>query len=188
MSNTYIKQYEILPRQRLLEIRSSLMGQPSTKIIGQRIAAIDHVISNQGDIGADLSEAAKPAVKQLGRVITSEYMGGQEDLPDVRLARKYIGKLANARTRGIEFSLTISDMRRLLARKRCYFTGRLLTDHDPSAASYRTIDRLDAGKGYTQENSVACCDAANKLKAMVLEGNGAMSMTAKELKRFAKKC
>lgn len=93
---------------------------------------------------------------------------------DLELAQKFIRKRQNAVDRGIKFSLTLQSMKNLMRAKRCYYTGFLLTDprpHGPLRATDRTIDRVDASKGYEPGNVVACCHAANQLKSMC-EGGG----------------
>lgn len=91
---------------------------------------------------------------------------------DIELAQKYINKRNNALSRGIKFTMTLQSMRNLMGAKKCYYTGVPLTN--PSAgyakASDRTIDRIDPSKGYEPGNVVACCHAANQLKAQVEQG------------------
>lgn len=93
---------------------------------------------------------------------------------DLQVARKFISKRDNALQRGLEFSLSLRGMGNLLRAKKCYYTGIPLTEPKagvPLRASDRTIDRVDASKGYIAGNVVACCHAANHLKSLC-EGGG----------------
>jgi hypothetical protein len=103
---------------------------------------------------------------------------------DLKVANKLRRKAQDAKTRGIEFSLTFQSMKNLMKAKRCYYTGIVLTepvglqDGDTGrGASDRTIDRIDGSKGYVPGNVVACCNAANNIKAQ-LEGAGLTGLKA----------
>lgn len=106
---------------------------------------------------------------------------------DLYVARKMEGKANNARQRGIEFNLSFTAMRNLLMAKKCYYTGIPLTRPKAGCdlkASDLTIDRIDNTKGYVHGNVVACCHAANNMKAMA-EGGGIAGLKAAE-KIFSK--
>lgn len=95
---------------------------------------------------------------------------------DKRVARKFLSKMYDADKRGIEFSLSLRSVENLMRAEHCYYTGLKLTepqseDRGGQVATDRTIDRIDASKGYVRGNVVACCYAANQLKAMC-EGGG----------------
>lgn len=103
---------------------------------------------------------------------------------DLKVANKLRRKAQDAKTRGIEFALTFQSMKNLMKAKRCYYTGIVLTepaglqDGDTGrGASDRTIDRIDGSKGYIPGNVVACCNAANNIKAQ-LEGAGLTGLKA----------
>lgn len=118
---------------------------------------------------------------------------------DLKVAKKLAAKEKDAKRRGIEFALTFQSMKNLLKAKRCFYTGAMLTDpaglqDDQLAgrlASDRTIDRIDGSKGYVPGNVVACCNAANNIKAQ-LEGAGLTGLKAgrnifdKAIKRMEK--
>lgn len=117
---------------------------------------------------------------------------------DLKVANKLRRKAEDAKRRGIEFGLTFQSMKNLMAAKRCYYTGIPLTepvglqDGDTGRApSDRTIDRIDGTKGYIPGNVVACCNAANNIKAQ-LEGAGLQGLKAgraiftKSIKRIEK--
>lgn len=103
---------------------------------------------------------------------------------DLYVAKKLASKAKNAKDRGIEFSLTFQSMKNLMKAKKCYYTGITLTtpegvqpDQTGNKASDRTIDRVDGSKGYVPGNVVACCNAANNIKAQ-LEGAGLSGLKA----------
>ena len=104
---------------------------------------------------------------------------------ELKVAKKLVAKEKDAKRRGIEFGLTFQSMKNLMKAKRCYYTGIVLTEpaglqDDQLAgrhASDRTIDRIDGSKGYVPGNVVACCNAANNIKAQ-LEGAGLSGLRA----------
>ena len=84
-------------------------------------------------------------------------------MTDLKVAQKYVSLSNNASSRRLEFSLTLNHVKKLLTAKKCYFTDSV----------QRTVDRLDASKGYTVENTVACTLGFNQKKN---------NLTAEEIK------
>lgn len=106
---------------------------------------------------------------------------------DVVVSRKHLQLYKSAMSRGKEFNLTYSDVKRLLLRKKCAYTGVELTksDGDTVRQTDRTIDRIDSTKGYVRGNVVAVSHAANQMKEMILEGqHSTIRHSFSELKRF----
>lgn len=80
---------------------------------------------------------------------------------------------ANAKKRGLEFSLTKDDLLNQynLQQGLCYYTGapmklvstttKLTNQADLDVVS---VDRIDNDKGYLKDNIVLCCNGINKLK------------------------
>lgn len=99
---------------------------------------------------------------------------------DVKLARKFISKKANADERGIEFKLSFLSFKNMMKAKKCYFTGLPLVDGN------RSIDRVDNKKGYVKGNVVACHQTVNCLKGMIEDGTNALTMqnVGKMLKKW----
>lgn len=93
-------------------------------------------------------------------------------------AKKFLSIKANAASRGIEFTLTLNDVKSLLKRKTCYFT-KVRFD---GGMNRRSIDRLDHTKGYTKDNTVACTIRINQIKASLFEKTCILSK--KELRSF----
>lgn len=106
--------------------------------------------------------------------------GGMEF--DTLVALKYLGKKRNALSRGIEFKLTLADMARIMRSKRCYYSGVALT---LDGVNKLTIDRIDASKPYSKDNSVPCSSQVNDLKNKLLENQELVkNMSGKEVKKL----
>lgn len=90
---------------------------------------------------------------------------------DEHVARKYLQLKDNALTRGINFSLTLEDVRTVLNATRCAYSG-VWFDKAPNGDKL-TFDRVDNTKGYEPGNVVACLESINRLKNELLEQTGA---------------
>jgi len=66
---------------------------------------------------------------------------------------KYRTYKSNAKKRGIDFEITLEDMRGFLA-KPCFYCGERATG----------IDRVDNDGGYIEGNMVSCCGVCNHMK------------------------
>lgn len=97
---------------------------------------------------------------------------------------KRIHLCLSAERRGLDFDLDDEDIKRLLERKTCYYTGSRFTN---SENYRRTIDRVDSSKGYVKGNVVACTHGINQVKNALLENEANFLITAKQLKMFADK-
>ena len=166
----YLSEYRARDDAALERSRRTLKGQPDRKA-QERLKAIEYVI-------AERREGTQSEPPQEDRSAPETF--------DERVARKYLAKLENARSRGIEFTLTLADMRHLMQRKTCVYTGiKLEDDCDPLEPQKRTLERIDAEHGYTPENTITCSLAANALKNAVFEDPTSMCrMTKSQLKKF----
>jgi len=92
---------------------------------------------------------------------------------DLDVAAKFMSLNSNAINRGKEFSLSLVDVRRLLTKKRCEYTGVELTKASSALANGtdRTIDRLDPNLGYIPGNVFAVSHQANSLKNVFFEAD-----------------
>jgi hypothetical protein len=91
---------------------------------------------------------------------------------DARVANKFTQLRKSAKSRNKPFSLTLVDIARLLRRKRCAYTGIVLTDKlqtSPEQRTDRTIERIDPSLGYEPSNVVPVCRLANTMKEALLE-------------------
>lgn len=131
----------------------------------------------------DLSENNQKSYN--ARFITETMVVESDDLDinekpfDLVLARFYLNKHRNAKERGIEFTLTLADMRKLLKKKTCHYTGEKLNflHGDRNKLS---LDRVDSSKGYTKENTVACTTWVNHWKNAVLENTSSVTYVTKQ--------
>lgn len=104
---------------------------------------------------------------------------------ETRLASKYLNIRRSAEGRGLEFNLTIADIRKLLKAKKCAYTKIDLV-YAPSGEqtpppNALTFDRVDASKGYVKGNVVACCQAMNQFKGVVERGMSQHNISIEEL-------
>ena len=111
-----------------------------------------------------VSVSVKPKLAPIG---SKPY----EKPTDLEIASKFMSLNSNAITRGKEFELTLVDIRRLLTKKRCEYTGIELTKATTNLpnATDRTIDRLDSNIGYIPGNVFAVSHRANSLKNVFFE-------------------
>lgn len=89
---------------------------------------------------------------------------------EVFVVKKYHQLLVSAVTRGLPFNLTLSDVRKLIKRKTCFYTK--IPFDNTTEAHRRTIDRLDCNLGYVKGNVVACTHEANQMKEHFFEHTG----------------
>lgn len=82
---------------------------------------------------------------------------------DLEVANKFRKIYQSANSRGIEFAMTLQEIRRLLKCTKCYYTGEELNsiENDPLQL---TFDRIDNDKGYVNGNVVACSSKFNNVK------------------------
>lgn len=106
---------------------------------------------------------------------------------EILVANKYRGKVDNAKSRGIEFALTLNDFRNLLMKKRCAYTGIPLTIHRQGnpCKSDLTIERINSNFGYVKGNVIAVCAAANSVKGVFEDPNNFLSVND-AIRMFAK--
>ena len=82
---------------------------------------------------------------------------------DIEAAKKLVKIQQSASSRGIDFAMTFSEVKRLLAVEKCFFSGVKLNNIDDSAKQ-RTFDRVENDKGYVNGNVVACSKEFNQIK------------------------
>lgn len=89
------------------------------------------------------------------------------DTDDAAVARKFLQVLDSARKRGIEFTLSLADVKLLIKKKKCYYTD-LPFDYSDKEKSL-TFDRINSKLGYIKGNVVACRYDVNQLKNILIE-------------------
>lgn len=87
---------------------------------------------------------------------------------DLIIAEKYVHLFRSATKRNKDFNLSYADVRKLMDRKTCFYTG-VKFNEDEEHPYYRTIDRIDPNKGYVKDNVVACSMLANQIKNRLFE-------------------
>lgn len=89
---------------------------------------------------------------------------------DLYVSSKYRDKANDAKNRGLEFSLTFAEFRRLFARTRCEYTGIDMNlpklEGGVQVKTNLTIERIDNRLGYVSGNCIAVCYAANNVKSV----------------------
>ena len=100
--------------------------------------------------------------------------------PTQRARDKYFQLHKSAHDRNIEFDLNLDDVKALLSHQKCFYTGIYLTAcrGNSQRQTDRTIDRIDANKGYVKGNVVACSRLANYMKERWIESDGAPGLDA----------
>ena len=104
------------------------------------------------------------------------------------MAQFYLNKINSSNTRNIDFEISIVDVRTLLSRKLCTYSGLEMTHRgcgqtkNDARFSDVTLERIDNSKAYTKENIIAICYGFNNLKSTY--ENDACSATFKHLFKF----
>jgi hypothetical protein len=110
------------------------------------------------DEGVKISK--KIDTKPLG--IECEEKKLSDSYEDYEIAKKLINLKQSADSRGIEFNLSFKVVKGLLKTKKCFYTGVLFVED--GGVNHKTIDRVDASKGYVDDNVVACTFEINQKK------------------------
>lgn len=106
---------------------------------------------------------------------------------DVIIAKRYVNKHNNAIMAGHEFSLTLSQFKKLFNRKYCAYTGRemhLVSDDPVKDPLYATVERIDSSKGYVNGNVVLVCQFINHIKGRFENPADEDSGTLQDIKRM----
>jgi hypothetical protein len=85
-----------------------------------------------------------------------------------KVLRKWLNLRQSAYKRGLEFDLTLGEVKRLMLRKTCFFLKSKIYVIPPNGAEEEdslTIDRVDSTKGYVKGNVVACSSRINQAKS-----------------------
>ena len=99
------------------------------------------------------------------------------------ILRKRLHILKSAKNRGLEFNLTDANVKSLLNKKVCYYTGVEFDNKDPLNA--RTFERVDDTKGYVKDNVVAVTLRANRIKNILLEQDSDMRISVESFIHMA---
>lgn len=88
------------------------------------------------------------------------------------VAQYYLNKVRGSGAREIEFSLTVTEVRTLLNKKTCAYSGlkmshvgaALFGAQEKTRYADLTLERMDHNKGYVKGNVIAVCYGFNQLK------------------------
>ena len=158
------KQLKTYNLSSLIKVAKSWMSATLTPAQVEMVPILATLIrSKGGTMPPDLAEAGKVNVNTstLANAKVSDKI--REDL---LVSKRFINSYLSAEKRGIEWELTLADVRRLMRRKICVYTGLAFEDTDKLRM---TLERVDNKKGYTKENVVPVCFFANQLKAEMVE-------------------
>lgn len=127
----------------------------------------------------------------LNEVNTADLVQGNDFVlaatSDAALAALYLYKLNDCVRRNISFELTLTELRQIVSKKTCYFTGRRFVN-DGSSPDKLSLDRLDNSIGYTKENTVPCCVWVNRLKNELFENpRSSMRVSVKDMSKILDK-
>lgn len=171
------------------ELRTSLTYNKPNNLAAQKMIT-DVLRSNDPQ---HIKIAKKNIIEEYIRTLTSKPEAEEEvdEKPDSivrsedeQVAIKYLQLIKSARNRNKEFSLTLSDVRKLLRIKKCHYTGVAFGENDNAM----TVDRIDSTKGYVKGNVVACTHWANRTKNAVYElPNGLAVNRTKEFQSLINK-
>ena len=93
------------------------------------------------------------ANKRMSGARNSQYKHGNS---------RYCEYRNNARRRGLEFNLSVSEFEHLTERE-CHYCGGFSSEWDTQSRG-NGIDRKDSDRGYLEENCVPCCSKCNFVK------------------------
>ncbi len=150
-----------MSKEKLVKLKEYI--ESSNHISIEYAKGIDMYLSKQQkpDVTKETSKL-RPTTKWESAVTESDF--------DLMVANKLHQLKHSATIRGKEFNLTFAEVKRLVKRKTCHYTG---LKFDPSINDYQlTIDRVDSAKGYVSGNVVACLNVVNSVKEHLLEREG----------------
>lgn len=107
----------------------------------------------------------------LGKLVGEYEEPPFDEGSDEHIARKFIRLKENASHRGLEFNLSLEDVRDLMRTTHCGYSG--VAFDNTSTPSKRTVDRVNCKRGYVKGNVLACTFAMNCYKNELLEMVGA---------------
>lgn len=166
--------------------KKTLMQSTIEYILNERQEEITGPIGKSTKLGTLDQRVGKASDQEASLHTRLNEVYPEEISFEIYLATKYLRKRQNAEGRGVTFDLKLSDMRRLLKRKTCYYT-QITMNEITESPHQRTIERLDSSLGYTKENTVACTSLANDIKNELLERpNGRLRIDIKSLVKMVK--
>ena len=168
---------------------NSSVAKVEKKAKGKSLKQIEEVIKSfKKDINPKIKHEWEKALKEKKKdqcIIISVSKDKLESADDL-VVKKYKALQNSAKQRGKDFNLSLSDVRKLIDRKTCAYTGMRLTYDGGHCPSKATIDRFDPQLGYVKGNVFTVCHSANALKEHLFESGGCRGMSIKQLQKFCK--
>ena len=100
-------------------------------------------------------------------------------MSDIDIAARYVKKAEWAKEKGIEFSLSFFEYKKLSNRKRCAYSDIEFSEYvdGKPVDSFRmkTLERINNDLGYTYDNVIAVCYGINVLKGTWENPNNQLS-------------
>ncbi len=150
-----------MSKEKLIKLKEYIEGNNHISIEYSKV--IDSYLAKLPKTEKKETLKLRPTTKWESAVTESDF--------DLMVANKLHQLKNSANIRNKEFNLTFADVKRLVKRKTCYYTG---LKFDQSLNDYQlTIDRIDSNIGYVRGNVVACLNAVNAAKEHMLERDGA---------------
>lgn len=150
-----------MSKEKLIKLKQYI--ESSSHISKEYVKTIDSYLADMPETEKKETIKLRPTTKWESAVTESDF--------DLMVANKLHQLKNSANIRNKEFNLTFADVKRLVKRKTCYYTG---LKFDQSLNDYQlTIDRIDSNIGYVRGNVVACLNAVNAAKEHMLEREGA---------------
>ena len=155
------------------QLKEGKVSAINTTSVKQKIRAISQHLEKSAAPKPTVPEktSTKPteATRKTITLNTTEkpVRGGDKEVTDESVARKFLQVKEGAKSRGIDFDLNLTSVRNLLKAKKCFYSS-LPFDHTDAESSL-TFDRLDYRKGYVKGNVVACRKSVNDLKNVLIE-------------------
>lgn len=124
------------------------------------------------------SKSQQPTTEKINKILDTSEEPTTRPF-QVEVADKLVALYNSATKRNIEFSLTYTDVAKILRSKKCYYTGMPIQRYSGSTTPVHrdnmlTVDRIDNTKGYIKGNVVACSHFANNLKEHLFEKQATM--------------
>lgn len=115
---------------------------------------------------------------------------------ELEAAKKYFHLHQSASRRKLDFDLKVADVKRLLKRKTCTYSGVVMVkgrhpnqvEELGQISEALTFDRINPDKGYVKGNVVACSHASNQLKNSLEMSNTSDFRTLKKLFSVLEDC
>ena len=97
-----------------------------------------------------------------------------EKITDEVLAKRYVSLMNRANSKKLDFDLTLAQLKRILNRKRCYYTGEPIRVYETSGGNSvpqdnLSIERVDATRGYVYDNIQAVSHKMNLFKGGTID-------------------